>query len=231
MATISESIELSRLSDQTTDDLRTLRGMAQNITALLLQRRRELQAIKSDPMISALAMQQKTQAANQRAKDTLDGYAADVQAAERRIRQAVADLTQGRQTTDEALLRELQMQRAWQRFKTLLDSGADVMATVEKATGDLAAIQALREELPAYLEAHSKSDFIKPALEALDRLERPLLRPVEARGRDLLAELDRGLRNLRLTFSYAKAELEGEWQQATVLVGWSGETIQVAERV
>lgn len=230
MATISDSVDLSRLSDRTADDLRTLRGMAQNIAALLLQRRRELQAIKSDPMISALAMQQKTQAANQRAKDTLDGYAADVQAAERSIRQAVADLTQGRQTTEEALLREMQMQRAWQRFKILLDSGADVMVVVERAAGDPIAIEALRQELPAYLEAHSKSDFIKPALELLDRQERPLLRPVEARGRDLLAELDKGMRNLRLAFSHAEAELSGAWQQTTVLVGWSGETIQVAER-
>ncbi len=123
----------------------------------------------------------------------------------------------------------MRQSRAWDRYRRLLESGADIVATVERAVGDEAALQALRQELPAFLESRGQASYVQPALETLDRLERPLLRPVERKGRDLLAELNRGMSHVRMDFSHVEMELTGQWERTTLLLGWEGKSVQVAD--
>jgi hypothetical protein len=222
--------DVMQLNRDTIDDLRALRGIPQRIADILLALRRERQRIAGDRMLSAEGMAAQRQQATQRAETALQALADEAASAERRIRQAVAAVTAKVLDPQAALLRELQVQRAWNRFRAMLEAGADPLAAVERASGDLVAIQALREELPAYLEARGATELIVAAQEVLDRLERPLLPPVARRARDILAEVDAGMAQLRMAFAHAGAEVAGDWDVTAVIPAWErGSVLQVSE--
>lgn len=223
--------DVMQLNQDTIDDLRLLRGIPQRIADLLLALRRERQRIAGDRMLSPEGMAAQRQQATQRAESALQALADEASAAEQRIRQRIAAVTANEPgDVQQALLREMRVSRAWQRYRALLGAGADPLAVVERATGDAVAIQALRDELPAYLEARGSVEIIEPVVDALDRLERPLLAPVVRRARDIAAELDAGMAQLRMALAHAGAEISGDWQAATVLPAWTkGATLQVAE--
>lgn len=223
--------EVMQLNQDTIDDLRVLRGIPQRIADILLALRRERQRIAGDRMLSPEGMAAQRQQATGRAETALQALADEASAAERRIRQRVAAVLAGEALpAQEALLREMQITRAWQRFKALLDTGADPLQIVERAAGDRVAIQALKDELGAYLEARGSVDLIAAATEALDRLARPLQPPVARRARDILAEVDAGMAQLRQAIAHAEAEIDGTWAMATVLPAWErGAVLQVSE--
>jgi hypothetical protein len=113
-----------------------------------------------------------------------------------------------------------------------LDAGQDVLEVIQAAGArqDRASLRAMRDELPAYLDAHRMSGPLYNAtMAALDLAEGPLLGPVEKYARDLQTEMALGLQKLTQAANMAKYEAAGS-DEYGYLPNWSGGAVNVAEQ-
>jgi hypothetical protein len=222
---------------QTDGPLETLRTTPTKIAALLLDRRRRKHKIDSDTMISALAVAQRTQQLQADTVAALDTLEQAAQEAKARVDSVLAALLAAPLAGD-PVLAELRAQRAWDRQRTLLAGGWDwqVLITRAATAGDRPLLAVLRQELPAWLEGRAGGDTemalnqVAAANESIDRAEYPLLTDPERAARALAAEVAIGYSNVLTAFNYARAELTGEWEQASYIPDWAkGSTISVSE--
>ncbi len=136
------------------------------------------------------------------------------------LREAAEDALKPPEGSDTAqLLKEMQMQAAWGRYKPLLDKGHDPAQVIDAAGDDPVALEALRREIPAYLRAThngNRQEYDRD-LEAvhmvLDRAGDPHLNALQRRAKEILAELDAG----ESSWNWPAAPPTGPWTIPSLL--------------
>jgi len=149
--------QVASLSAANATDLNTLRAVTiPGFARVLLDLRARLQAIAGNPRNSALAMADDTATARSEAASAIEQLEETAQQAAGHIYARLDKATEGAPDVQQAILDELQEQRAWSRALMALDAGQDVLEVIQAAgvRQDRAALRALRDELPAYLDAH-----------------------------------------------------------------------------
>ena len=135
-------------------------------------------------------------------------------------------------STQDALLREQQMMRAWQRIKGVLDGITSPVLMVNRIQGfanealaqigdaGRPTIQALREELPAYLEARGIN--VWPQADSLiTQAEAPSLTPVQRAAQQMAYVCESGWPRLLIAFNQARAAVQrGVGASNTALPGF-----------
>lgn len=224
---INMDYEKQNLAFKVGRDLDKLKDIPQQLADLLANRRRELAAIRDNPDYSDSYRERKLAEATERYDTEYRRLVAVASSSEASVRKAIEEATASTSSPEETLLNEVRKSRAWDRYRRLLDSGADPLSVVSRAEGDAVALEALREELPPYLESNGRAFEAQLAVARVSELEEPLLRPVVRTGRKLLAELDTGMYGVNLSLTYAQSELSG-WGNQNVLGGWErGSVVQV----
>ncbi len=219
-------VDTFRLEGEIQRHMETLRGTPRQIADVLVRVRRERREIASDRTLSEEGRNLRRRESRDRATSQLDALMAAARTAETSVRKAVEGARR-QPSTEERLLAETQKSRAWQRYVRLLDGGIQPLEAIERASGDLAALQALAEEMPAYVEAKAGKlqdrtfpGYIDSLLNAIDQAERPLLSPVERKRREISAEIRVGMAQLPNAYSTAQAEVASGWNQTFLLPGW-----------
>jgi hypothetical protein len=214
-------------------DLNTLRSaIIPAFARTMLDLRARILAIAGNPRNSAQAMADDTAQARSEAATQIEQIEGRAQDAAGRIYARLDKATEGAPDVQQAILDELQESRAWNRARMALDSGQD-MTDVIKAAGarlDRVALRAMRDELPAYLDAQGRAYLAEVALASTDLYEGPLLGPVEKYARDLRAEMAIGVQNAAGAAAYAKHEASGASVHGN-LPGWAAKSnVVVAEQ-
>lgn len=143
--------------------------------------------------------------------------------------------------TNAALLREMQMQRAWGRIRATLDALGDfpsVLRRVESVAGEaaaqaaagdqqgMAAIAVLREELPAYYQAR-RFTGVGDVLNHLTEIEAPHLPPVARAARLTEKMCSIGWHQLNAAFQMARNGATGKSGRMSSLPGFNpGASVQ-----
>jgi hypothetical protein len=183
---LMDSPEVRRWWNSMQPVVNRLRAVPEQAAAIAIEVQRQVAQISLDDRLSPAGKKDAENQARNKGLQQLDqlyqSALDDVRSLEQAIDQATARPAGDAQ---EQLLRELQVQRAWQRAARLLDAMPDGPAVARQLdaliqdaarVGDRAMLQALREEVPAYLQARRMPD-----LDVLDRIaeaEAPHLPPV-----------------------------------------------------
>jgi plasmid stabilization system protein ParE len=141
-----------------------------------------------------------------------------VQALESKIDAALQPAQLG---TQDALLREMQITRAWMRLKSQLDTLTDagqMARKFEQIAGDAArlpgadgkpVLAALREELPSYLEARQMRGLAQELINRLNQVEAPFLPPIGRAALQLNMVCEGGWARLMGAFQMARTAAQG----------------------
>lgn len=147
----------------------------------------------------------------------------DVELLQTLLNKALADTPTDVQ---ERLLRELQLQRAWQRAVRLLDAMSDAGAVVRQVDqlireaadgGDLPTLQALEEELPSYLKA--RNVFLPDVVDRIAEAQAPHRPPVARAALQVLKQAREGWPRVQAAIQMARRGVAGQGGLAA-LPGW-----------
>ncbi len=238
-----ESIYSAAMKNQPVDtasaSLNLLRAMPQRIVNLLNEHGQQRPRINAAPRLASGATADQNVAAQQQM--TRDLAALNQSTLENivRLRTETTSLEQTTVTslnrelgrpapsdTNEALLREIREQRAWDRVRPLLDQVEPLaldLAVREHARTALAmndddTLFALRAELPAYAKAKGVSETAPIILAAFDE-EMAQVRPSISTALQAKRELETGMRRLQVGFTQAEYMVKrGEF--STVIPSW-----------
>jgi hypothetical protein len=125
---------------------------------------------------------------------------------------------------DDAILHELQMMRAWQRARRLLEAGFDAVDVVRIVAANRLQRRALRDELPVYLLSRGEGNRIQHVLKLIDDAELDVLSPVQQQARQLSREIAEGWPRVMQALADGRAALAGE--PITAIILWSGRESQ-----
>lgn len=172
-------------------DLRTLRETPDQLHAIAEETRAKAEKIRRDKDLTSEGRRTRLEELRAQSLQKVAGLVQEAnetrQTAERLI---ATTLKRKPDTTEKALLAEQQEARAWRRAERLLDAGTDVATLITRAgqAGDVATLNALRVELPAWLEARAVGGasalgkrtaaldvqrHVEGILEAIDEAEAP----------------------------------------------------------
>lgn len=153
--------------------LQTLTGAAAELRALTMAHAARISAIRTevshDPNLTAEGRQnqlrERTAAACEQGRATLEGLKARVATAERLLGEAIEARWPKPMTGVEGMLSR---QAAWARSRSLLESGLSVSALLAE-TDDLETLFALREELPTWVRTRgADADHVEQVLERIE---------------------------------------------------------------
>jgi hypothetical protein len=104
----------------------------------------------------------------------------------------------------------LEAMRIWARLERLLKAGEDPTSVAQQlvTARDRTSLIVLRQELPAYMQANGESQVSAASLQALQKLEAPLMGATEKEYHDGLAEAEKASERLRLNGGFVLRDLE-----------------------
>lgn len=206
-----------RVAIKTSDDLdtemqearATLRTHAQRAQALYRAHQQRVKAIRQNEQLSGLAKTQQIAASKAQMAQEAAALAEERAAAKATLADA---FTWARTDTRDSATQLLDFQRqqaAWTRAQKLHAAGQDWTAIIRAAgaSGDLATLAALREELPAELIGLEKSQpgYTKAVLEMVSQAETPHVSDLERAVR--AAEADTSYLDSASTFNERVLEM------------------------
>lgn len=190
-----------QLEHETTRHLDTIQETADRGAEIIQKLRATIAAAEKDDRYSAEHKRELTVKAREEAQGELDKLRGSVAASQKAVRDSLGNVTRQPADTNEALLREQQMGRAWARMKAQLDAGTDPTTVINRAVsdGDRAGVHVLREELPAYLRASTRGgdgdrnvdEIIEGTLANLGEMEKPLLSRLDLSAREVSETLEK----------------------------------------
>lgn len=188
-----------RLEHETAEHFKTMQSTADRGAEIIQKLRATVREAEQDDRFSPEHKAELIAQARKEAESELDRLRAGVASGERAIAAVLAQVTRQPADSNEALLREQQMGRAWGRVKAQLDAGTEINTVIDRAVsdGDRAAVDVLGEELPAYLRANTKYEgndaerLVEGAMVALREAERPMLSRLDATARELSEKLEK----------------------------------------
>ncbi len=226
-------------ADTTIASLSLLRAMPQRIVKLLSEHGQQRQRINAAPRVRSGATADQNVAAQQQMTRDLEALNQTTLESIVRLRTETVSLEQATETslnremgrpapsdTNEALLREIREQRAWDRVRPLLDQVEPLaldLAVREHTRTALAmndddTLFALRAELSAYAKAKGVSETAPIILAAFDE-EMAQVRPNISTALQAKRELETGMRRLQVGFTQAEHMVNtGEF--STVIPSW-----------
>ncbi|HXG66365.1 MAG TPA: hypothetical protein VNO70_14800 [Blastocatellia bacterium] len=203
-------------------ELRTLRATPAKLAAIPQKLRKDIAAIQKDSRWAESYKQQQVERLRGEARREYTTLVLAARDAEQKIRKEIkAALNPAADSPEAEMARELKLSRAWARVQRSLDSGLGLIQTIQEAAefGDLAALQAMREELPSYLRSKGQDELINRALEVLGKVEMPLLPPEQREAREVETEVNRGWPQLTATTEWIEMALNGD-NGVSVVPGW-----------
>lgn len=230
---MTETYRATMLKDKTSSARSTLEGTSQKIRALLLERRQALAETRQDRRLSEEYRHEQMQAQEKQFAKKLQEIRADAQRAHDKMLEVAREPIADNRSPEEQVLAELKEQRVWARYVRLLDAETEPFELVQRLaeSEDAPGLRAMREELPAYLEAQEWApQHIQAITEQITRAETPLLPPEERAARELEEEAEAGWQRLEIAFAHAQADLDGSIVETTTLPVWEGGTIPVSEQ-
>jgi AraC-like DNA-binding protein len=205
-----------------------LRAVPEQAATMAIAVRTQITQIAMDNRLSTTGKRDAETAARNQGLQQLDALAQrakdDVATLQRAIDRALATTPTDPQAQ---LLRELQLQRAWQRALRLLDAMPDsgaVMRQVDELirqaadAGDRALLQALEEELPSYLNA--RNVFLPDVLDRITDAQAPHLPPVARAALQVARQARVGWPRVWAAIEMARSNVQGK-ASLMVLPGWA----------
>ena len=203
--------------------IQALRNAPGALAETLRTYRSELARIEADPNLSHHGRITAMDTLRQQAVAHVQTIGATVEDAKERIGTAVQQAQIANDTTDTAaLLTEMREQRAWRRVERFLEGGADPVALVGRFEDDPAAVQAMRAELPGYVEAttadaHELRDTLEVLGGALETAEDRHLTDVERRSKQVSREHEAADYRVGFNMDAVNAELDGRGEAGALL--------------
>jgi hypothetical protein len=204
-----------------------LRAVPEQAASIAIAVRQQVAQISLDDRLSPAGKKDAENAARNKGLQQLDALAQsareDVEMLQAMIDKALADKPTDVQAQ---LLREMQVQRAWQRAVRLLDAMADagavarqVDALIREAAdgGDLPTLQALEEELPSYLRA--RNVFLPDVADRIAEAQAPHRPPVARAALQVLKQAREGWPRVQAAIQMARNEVAGQ-STLVALPGW-----------
>lgn len=197
-----------RLANLTRSNLTYLANAPLPALASIMQRyRAALQGIRSDTMISALAMTQRTAQLKKQALDAVDAVNGNIQKAVAGVRDSLLNsrnTAAGAPPIDQVaeLLALTKRNDGWRRACNLLDNSYDMrsLITFAATSNDVDMLAAIRHELPSWLvirvDQHEYKRALEGYMEMLDQVETPLLAAYEQAKRKITDLVNTGAANL-----------------------------------
>ncbi len=221
------------------NDLALLReSTVPSIARSVLDLRKAIASIRSDPRLNGTAITQDTLSSRAKALAELDATEKYGAIAVQNIRSYLSQQTETKLDTQEAILDQLQKAAAARRIDLLLNQGIDAAEVIRRAAGDAMALAVLREDITFAAgdtrEAQVRQESL---LDQLDQSETPLMSASKQAARLLEAELQTGWANVQTSLSLARAEASGASNSTSgypvgvrsILAGWApGSTIRLA---
>lgn len=197
-----------------------LRATPKRLAAILPKLESQIQAIRADARFAEPYKAEQIGQARAAAREQLETLYQSAVVAEQGLRKNITEALNEKPVGEEALARELALDRAWRRVERLLEAGEDPTTLIREAAeaGDLTSLQALKEELPAFLRAKGQTPVVKPALDLITRLETPLLSPEHREVRAVELELSASMPQLNSAVEFVRMGIEG--QPVTVIPDW-----------
>jgi len=205
-----------------------LRAVPEQAAKIALGVQQQVAQIELDSRLSIAGKKDAETQARNTALQQLDALAQsareDVDMLQTMIDKALADTPTDVQAQ---LLRELRLQRAWQRAVRLLDAMGDSGAVVRQVdelireaaeAGDMATLQALEEELPAYLKA--RNVFLPDVADRIAEAEAPHRPPVARAALPVLQQAREGWPRVQAAIQMARNNVQGT-ASLIVLPGWA----------
>ena len=207
-----------RLEHETAEHFKTVQSTADRGAEIIQKLRVMTREAEQDDRFSPEHKRELTVKAQEEAQGELDRLRAGVASSEKAIAAVLAQVTRQPADSNEALLREQQMGRAWERVKAQLDAGTDSSTVIGRAVsdGDRAAVDVLGEELPAYLRANTKYEgndaerLVEGAMATLREAEKPMLSRLDATARDLGEKLEKASYFAGMAFNDCAGEVAGK---------------------
>lgn len=197
--------------------------------------RRNVAAIQADQDLTYVARQRKIMEEQQSSQEQIQRIIQDYQDAADYMRKYTASLIADPKPsgTDEALLYEIQTQKAWQRYRPMLDH-KDPVEVIQAAASDPIGLKALKAELPAYVMGTNPhlngAELVKRTQHINDEINRhsePFMSDRQKAAKTVAEEVERGVRHLSMSAQFAAKEAQGG-ERATV-VDWDGNIVDVPE--
>ena len=164
------------------------------------------------------------QGARDEARRKLDRIDADVESAADTIRRYDHTMNTPKYVSNQdALLAEMKEQRAWNRYRPLLDAGKDPLQVIGSAAEDPVALRTLQQELPYYLEAKdpfTSGDYLATIRAELDSAYEPYLDRWQREARAMVRGLETGLYRLQVGGQFVNEEVKGS-SNAVNMPTWS----------
>jgi hypothetical protein len=209
-------------------DVNWLRGSCNSIAVLIRQYAMAVRDVLADPRMRLDAQPQEI--ANLRSQYSGGISAVETQAKGKvsDVRQAIYKLLQEPSNTQEAILRQLEIQQGYQRIQLHLASGDDLLDVARKAgeSGDRPLITAFRAYAVA-LTADKPKSLADGLLRVLDQAETPFLSEAALTARDVQDELTTGVGLVGGCANMARAIVSGEQGSGFLLSWYQGRSIQV----
>jgi len=214
------------------DALRLIPG---KLAVFLLERQSALREIASDERFTQEHREQATREINRRALEEVRSIRQSAELERAALQEIASEMAsaQPQGSAEEQLLRETRIGRSWSRYRDLLEAGTDPSEIIRRAEEgrDEAAVAALVEELPSYLEARGWNPAHLAAIsEALGRVEEPYLSEEQLFSRRLEGRVSSGWTNLEVALAHAGGEVDGTFSYPTAaLPAYEGGMVPVAE--
>lgn len=212
-----------------------LREVPESLAALLVERRSALSEVASDTRFTEEHRDQAVREINERAIREVRAIREGAETRRDDLREITSEMAspEPQGSAEEQLLREVRLGRMWNRYRDLLEAGTEPSELIRRAeeSQDEAAVGALSEELPSYLEARGwNSAHLAGVSEALARIEEPYLTSEQSFARRVEARLSSGWSNLEVAFAHAEGELDGTFSDPTAaLPAYEGGMIPVED--
>lgn len=201
------------------------------VAKTLASRRRAIAAAHADPRWNAEYRSKLIRETTDKARSELAALRADRDAAQQTESAALKRLRTVKADTNEAILAQLQGERAWRRTVRRLDTGADVLTVIQQAAkeGDRALLDVLAEEIGPYLESRkAPRQQIDGVMTLIGRAIDPLKTDAERQADTRQAALDKATYVADFALGHAEHEL-ATGQPATVLPTADGGTVAVGQ--
>jgi len=187
-------MKLHKLTSTYEHQIEAIKDAATFAAVTIRSSRKKKAAILKDSRFSESHKAEQVNQTHDRAKADLERTFEQARDAVSEIREATNNALQPSYASVEAeLLDEIRLGRAWDRYVRLLDSGKDAFDVIKAASNDPTGLRALRAELPAYLAAthDGNAGYIEAVQSEIDAAETPHLTDVQARAREIEAEMNK----------------------------------------
>lgn len=162
--------------------LRRLRSLPQKLAGAVLATRERVAAIQANADLTLDAQMRQVEEEREALMETVDTVETTAVESLTAVEGAVEAAGESKGDPATQLLHENRLNRAWGRLRSLLDAGREplILASEAEQAGDRLAFDALREELPAWMAAHSRTDEeISATIVAIAEYESHLRTPAE----------------------------------------------------